>query len=59
MISKGEVPARVAEGPIKLDQSWVSPLVAPGEFSILEPDLLQVAKVQSLTELAHEAEIEV
>ena len=35
VISEGQLPAGVAESPVKLDQGWVASLVAPGELPIL------------------------
>ena len=56
---EGEIPGGVAESPVKLDKGRVGSLIAPGEFPVLQLDLLKLADVQGLAELAHQAEIEV
>ena len=56
---EGKIPTSVAESPIKSDQGRVDSLVAPGEFSVQQSDLLEMASVESMPELTHEAKVQV
>jgi hypothetical protein len=51
------LPLWVAKEPIKPDQSGVSPLIAPSEFSILQRNFLSVTIIESLSKKLHKAMI--
>ena len=58
-MTESEIPARVAESPVKTDQSGVISLIAPGILSVLLFYLFELAGVQGLPKLTHEAKIQV
>ena len=59
MVAESEVLARVAKIPVETDQRWIASFVTPCKLSVLQLDLLEVASVEGLSELTHEAKIQV